>query len=298
MHEHDDDHHHRHQHHHVAFDTPEAAARTEAEGEALLGLTSTAVDALAEQCRRRGLVPARIVDLGSGPGVGSCLLAEHFPAATVVAADSSTVMLERAVARAERLGLADRVEVRLVDLPSGLADLGTADVAWVSMALHHVGDEAAALSGIRSLLAPNGLLILLEHAGQGRVVPPTVDLGRPGVWERLDDDWARWFAGMRAGLPDAKVSADYPAMIDGAGLEVLVDELLTYVEPAPLGEAARAYVASRLRSGLHQLDGVADAADLAVLARLADPDDPEGVARRADAFLEARNHVFIAARRA
>ena len=285
------DHHHRHEH---VFDTPEMAAATEVEGDALYGLTSAAVDATVQACRAAGVDAGRIVDLGSGPGVGSCLLATAFPAATVVAADASTAMLDRAAARAARLGVGARVETRHVDLPGGLDELGTADVVWVSMALHHVGDEADALAGIHRLLAPGGVLTLVEHGGPVRVLPDHVDLGRPGIWERLDAAWASWFAGMRAALPASTASAGYPEMLAAAGFEVLVDEVITQVDDPPLGDAARRFAGQQVQSACHQLDGIGDPADLAVLQRLADPEAADGIAHRADAVLHARRHLFIA----
>src|SRR4051794_16420760 len=107
---------HGHEHHHdhdaapLGFDSAEMAAFAEMDGEIFLDLTRRATAVLADLCDRRGLEVRRVVDLGSGPGVGSCCLAERFALASVVAADGSTAMLDQAKARAARLGLASRVE--------------------------------------------------------------------------------------------------------------------------------------------------------------------------------------------
>src|SRR3954447_18485653 len=165
MHEH---HQHDHAHGHLDFAAPEAAAFAEVEGEALSALTAAAIDAVAAQGARLGLAVRRVIDVGCGPGVGSCLLAERFPAATVVAADGSPAMLERAAARAVRLGIDDRISTLRVELPRGLAALDRADLVFASMVVHHVGNEADALAGIRRLLPGGGLVALVEHGGPVR----------------------------------------------------------------------------------------------------------------------------------
>ncbi len=59
-----------------------------------------------------GVQVRRVIDLGCGPGVGTALLAQAFPSASVLAVDGARAMLDRAEDRATRLGLADRVETR------------------------------------------------------------------------------------------------------------------------------------------------------------------------------------------
>lgn len=274
-----------HHHHHLDFDSPEMAARAELEGEVLAGLVTDATATLAELCRRHGVEVRRILDLGCGPGVGTCVLAERFGAATVVAADGSATMLAHARARAERLGLADRVETRLVELPGGLATLGRADVAWASMALHHVGDEVDALRGIRDLLAPGGLLALVEHAGPVRILGEDPDLGRPGLWERLDAAWAAWFAGMRATLPGATESAGYPEMLQAAGFDVAADAMLTLAVDPPLDDQGRRFAHGQVSRAREHLQPYAALADLAAL---------EGLLDEPEARIEVSRHLYVA----
>ena len=75
------------------------AAHTELEGEVLVAfVTDTA--AWVTELRDPDAPPVRrIVDIGSGPGVGMCELARLFPDASVIAVDSSPAMLERATHR-------------------------------------------------------------------------------------------------------------------------------------------------------------------------------------------------------
>ena len=131
-------------HHDLDWGSPTTGARTELEGEVLAGLVERALAVLGDLCAAGSLKVSRILDLGCGPGVFTCLLAQRFGSATILAVDGSAEMLDRAAARARRLALEQRVQTRLVELPAGLDSLGQADVVWASMVLHHVGDEVAA----------------------------------------------------------------------------------------------------------------------------------------------------------
>jgi SAM-dependent methyltransferase len=212
----------------------------------------------------------------------------------VVAADGSAAMLARAAARARRRGVAARVETRQVELPAGLDALGRADAIWASMVLHHVGDERDGLRRIRALLEPGGLLALVERAGLARVLPDGADLGRPGLWERLDGAWAAWFARMRSGLPGATVSTDYPSMLEDAGFDVETDELLTVSVDPPPGTDARRFAHKALTSAKAQLEAFADPADLAALDPLIDEHGDASILRRSDARIRASRHLYVA----
>jgi SAM-dependent methyltransferase len=235
-----------------------------------------------------------VLDIGSGPGIATCVLAERFGDASIVAVDGSATMLEHVTTRAERLGLASRVETHLVDLPDGVDALGRADVVWAALVLHHVGDEVDVLRRLRAVLEPGGLLAVVEWAEPMRVMPEDEDLGRPpGLWTRLDDAWQAWFADMRADLPGSTPSADYPEMLVEAGFDVLVDEVLRVVLDAPLGDQARRFARRQLEGAQARLSSYADEADLAALDVLLD-DGETGILHRADARLSASRRLCVA----
>lgn len=282
--------------HHHAFDSSDAAAFIELEGEVLVGFVDEAASRLVSICRHEGLVVRTALDLGCGPGVGSCRLAQVFESARVVAVDGSPAMLARAAARAERLGLADRVESRLVELPDGLAALDRADVVWASMVLHHIGDERAVLPQIRDLLEPGGLLVVIEWAGPLHVLPDDAELGRPGLWQRLDTAAAAWFAEMRAALPAGTGDVQYAAMLREAGFEVVADELLELVLDAPLDSTARHFAREYVVRARAQLARHADAADLEALGGLVAGDGEEAITRRGDATLRGARRLYVARR--
>ena len=88
-----------HGHGHVHLDEADWEARAvdaELEGELLLGfVTDTA--RWIDELRGPDAPPVRrVLDIGSGPGVGTCELARRFPDAHVIAVDGSPAMLERA----------------------------------------------------------------------------------------------------------------------------------------------------------------------------------------------------------
>ena len=276
------------------FDWAAMVAFAELEAEVLISSVSEAIASVADLAARDGVDVRRVLDVGSGPGVATCALAERFPSASVVAVDGTAEMLANAAARAARLGLADRVGTRLVELPEGLAALDRFDVVWASMVLHHVGDEAAALRGVRERLEPGGLLALVEFGDSLRVVPGEVDLGRPGLWERLDAAGAAWLADMRAGLPGAAPSADYTAMFEAAGFAVLLDRPLTvHLEP-PLDDRSRRVAHGHLQMTRRHIEPYADAGDLQAVDVLTDEAHPEGILQRADARLHASRRLIVA----
>jgi ubiquinone/menaquinone biosynthesis C-methylase UbiE len=188
------------------------AAVLEIEGELAAGLDRQALTACQAQLAEAGAAEVtRVADLGCGPGVTTSLLAEAFPAATIVAVDSSPVMLRRAHERAVRSGFGERVEFCEMDLDGEIASLGAFDLVWVSMALHHAADEDAALRRVASLLREGGVLCLLERAAP-MVMRPGSDLGRPGLWDRV----ASAQQSARSVLPGH--GSDYAGLIEATGL--------------------------------------------------------------------------------
>ena len=64
------------------------------------------------------LRPRRVLDVGTGSGAIALAVADELPDCEVVATDTSAAALEVARANAERLGLAERVELRRGDAPA------------------------------------------------------------------------------------------------------------------------------------------------------------------------------------
>lgn len=242
--------------------------------------------------------PGLIVDTGSGPGVVSCLFAEAFPGARVVAVDGSGPLLERARARAACLGFEDRFGTVTGELPGALEALDyPVDLMWASNSLHHLGDQRAALATFAARLAPGGTLALLEGGLPARFLPRDIGIGRPGLQARLDAVEAEWFTRMRHELPGTVAETeDWPALLSGAGLKHTGTRSFLLDLPAPVTDQARAHVAdslTRLREALP--DGL-DPEDIATLDRLLDPEDKASVYRRGDVFVLKAHTVYTAVR--
>lgn len=240
------------------------------------------------------VAPQRIADVGSGPGVAACELARLFPAAHVIAFDSSPAMLQHASARIHRLGLGGVVSVVLGEIPSELDRLGDIDLLWASMSLHHVGDEVAALRAFRPTLSPTGVVAIVEMADQIRMFPADLGIGRVGLADRLAQCGAEWFAQMRNALPSTIESQDLGVMVEAAGYTVVDDRVARVRIDVPLPEQARRFVVGTLTRTRSQLDAMLDAEDLAVLDVLLDPTNPLSVAQRDDVFVEASRRIIIA----
>jgi SAM-dependent methyltransferase len=285
------------QHPHVHLDEADwdaMAEHNELEGEVLLAfVTDTAAEVLTVR-GDGGPVVGRVLDVGSGAGVGTCELARIFPEAEVVAVDSSSGMLERAARRAAALGLDARVRTVHAEVPDGVADLGPADVIWASMSLHHVGDEVAALRALGAALAPGGVLAIAELGDPMQVLPDDLDVGRPGLADRLVEAGAAWFAAMRDGLPDVVPSADLPTMVRAAGLEVVVARHVTEQLGPPLSADGRRLAVEHLRRSNGRLAASLDDDDLRTLDVLTDPDDPRSLHQRPDAVIVASRQIVIA----
>ncbi|HZF88122.1 class I SAM-dependent methyltransferase [Streptomyces sp.] len=293
---HDHGHKHDHEHHphhgHSDLDWAAIAPLLESQAELFAPLHERALAWLAQQQTDPGLV----VDAGSGPGVVSCLLAETFPGARVVAVDGAAPLLERARARAERLGVADRFGTLAGELPGVLGDLDyPADLLWAGRSLHHLGDQRAALAAFADRLAPGGTLAVLEGGLPARFLPRDLGFGRPGLQARLDALYEEWFAGMRAGLPGSVAETeDWPALLAAAGLGHSHTRSFLLDLPAPAPDRARAYVAATLSRLRDSLADHLDADDRATLDRLLDPDDTASVHRRPDLFVLAAHTVYTA----
>ncbi|MFI8194353.1 class I SAM-dependent methyltransferase [Streptomyces sp. NPDC085946] len=283
-----------HHHDHTDIDWAEMGPLLESQAELFTPLYERALAWLAKEVTEPGL----IVDAGSGPGVVSCLFAETFPGARVVAVDGSGPLLERARARAARQGAADRFDTLAGELPAVLDELDyPADLLWASRSLHHLGDQRAGLAAFAARLAPGGTLALMEGGLPARFLPRDLGFGRPGLQARMDALEEEWFTRMRAGLPGhVAETEDWPALLGAAGLTHTRTRSFLLDLPAPATDRARSYVAaslSRLRDGF--ADDL-DAEDRAALDRLLDPDDEASVHRRPDVFVLAAHTVHTAVR--
>lgn len=294
-HKHDHDHKHDHKHGHGHdHDWAEMAPLLESEAELFTPLYERALNWLAKEVTEPGL----IVDAGSGPGVISCLFAETFPGARVVAVDGSEPLLERARDRAGRQGAGDRFGTLAGELPAVLGELDyPADLLWASRSVHHLGDQAAALAACAERLAPGGTLAVMEGGLPVRFLPRDIGFGRPGLQARINVVEEERFGRMRAELPGSvAVVEDWPALLTSAGLHHARSRTFLLDLPAPVTDRSRAHVVAALTRTREVIGEDLDADDRATLDRLLDPDDKASVHHRPDVFVLAAHTVHSAVR--
>jgi SAM-dependent methyltransferase len=288
---------HGHDHRHVHLDEAdwqEFAAQTELEGALLLGFVTGTAERAKERRGPDAQPVRRVLDIGSGPGVGTCELARLFPEAHVVAVDGSPAMLARAEQRAQVHGFGGRITTRLAELPGGLDGIEPVDLIWASMSVHHVGDEVALLRLLRDLLTPAGVIAIAELAEPMRLLPDDLDVGPPGLAARLERAGTRWFEAMREGLTDSVASPDLSAMLASAGFAGVTTWTAREQFDPPLSDAGRQVALGHLRRVRTQVGEVLDEEDLHALDVLTDEDDPRGVLHRSDVFVAASRQIALA----
>ncbi|MFC7980979.1 class I SAM-dependent methyltransferase [Streptomyces sp. NPDC057336] len=293
-HRHDAGHGHGHGHDHTDMDWAEMAPLLEAQAELYTPLYRQAMAWLAREVTDPGLV----VDVGSGPGVVSCLFADTFTGARVLAVDGAEPLLERARDRAARLGAADRFGTLAGELPGVLGELDyPADLMWASQSLHHLGDQRAAVAALAGHLALGGTLAVLEGGLPARFLPRDIGIGRPGLQARMHAVEEDAFAQMRADTPGSvPETEDWPAMLTAAGLKHTGTRSFLLDLPAPLSDEARAYVTTSLSRLRDRLGDGLDAGDRETLDRLLDPADEASAYRRQDVFVLVAHTVYTAVR--
>jgi SAM-dependent methyltransferase len=110
-----------------------------------------------------------VADVGCGFGASAILLAQAYPASTVVGFDAHEPSIARARQRAEAAGVADRVRFE-----TAAADrIGSTDGGYglisIFDALHDMGDPVAALTHLGGRLADDGVLLLVEPRAGDRL---------------------------------------------------------------------------------------------------------------------------------
>jgi trans-aconitate 2-methyltransferase len=153
--------------------------------------------------------PARVVDLGCGPGNATELLTKRWPGAHVLGVDNSVEMIEAAAPRA----VPGRLEFRLGDVREVTADQlgGAVDVLITNATLQWVPGHLDLIPRFAGLLALGGTFAL--------GVPGNFDSPSHTLFGELQK--APHWAGRLTGLevrPNVPAPEDYLRALDAAGL--------------------------------------------------------------------------------
>ncbi|MFB6713149.1 MULTISPECIES: class I SAM-dependent methyltransferase [unclassified Streptomyces] len=279
---------HRHTHEHVHdIDWGALCSHLEREAELHTPALTQATNWLRDLLGGAGV--GRALDVGSGPGVVAGLLADAFPGAEVVAVDQSSALLERVRTRSS-----GRIATQQAQLPDEFGRLGTADLIWSANAVHHLGDQQAALTALAASLRPGGLLAVAERGLPVRFLPRDIGLGRPGLQARLDAGNEDGFTAMRTELLGVDEVEDWPAMLARAGLVPTGTRTFLTDLPAPLGLPAREYLRTRLARQRDQFGEHLNDEDRATVEALLHADAPTSILWRPDAFYLTATTVHTA----
>ncbi|MFF9376277.1 class I SAM-dependent methyltransferase [Streptomyces griseoluteus] len=238
--------------------------------------------------RRVAPGPARILDLGSGPGTGSLALARQFPAAHVTAVDISAQLVHRLQKQAAARGVADRistVEANVNGPWTKISEKGPFDLIWAASFIHHVSDPARTFTRAFGQLRPGGLIAVTEMDFFPRFLPEDTGAGRPGLEARLHQ------------ATNTQPPHEWTGPLADAGF--VVEERRPFeirLDNSQAGPAVNAYAhlsLAKLRS--HATD-VLEADDLAVLDALLDETQPQSIARRDDLSVRATRTAWLARR--
>ena len=135
--------------------------------------------------------PARIIDLGCGPGNSTAVLRARWPEADVTGLDNSGTMLEQARASDEN------VQWVLGDIASWADAEGQSyDVVFSNAALQWVGDHAALLPKLAARVAAGGVLAVQVRSNWGAPAHTTMrSLAGSEKWRgRFPENGVReWF---------------------------------------------------------------------------------------------------------
>lgn len=234
---------------------------------------------------------SRILDLGSGTGTGALALLQRFEGAEAIALDVSAQLLDRLMAKARDLGVADRVRTVQADLDAAWPAIDPVDLVWASSSLHHMADPDRVLREVFAALRPGGLLAVLEMDSFPRFLPDDLGTGHPGLEERCHAALAE---GRAEEVP--QLGSDWGARLSQAGFTIEAERPFAIALMPPLPAAAGRYAQASLRRIRSSLDGKLSADDLDTLDTVLDSDGPHGILQRDDLTVRTARTAWVATR--
>ena len=110
---------------------------------------------------------AAVADVGCGYAAPTIAMAEAFPASRFVGFDVDDASVSHARKAADAAGVGDRVSFEVASAARVVG--GPFDLMVFVDSLHDLGQPVAALARARELLAADGVVLLVEHAGSERI---------------------------------------------------------------------------------------------------------------------------------
>ena len=192
-----------------------------------------------------------IVDLGSGSGATTTMLADRFPKAQVIGIEADDALRAQAEELAADLGMSDRCRF-LAAAPDSvpLAD-GVVDACYARMLMQHTAKGDAVIAEARRLLRADGLLVVVDVDEGGVVLHPEPD--------GLDEFVARSWSAQATLGGDRRIGRRLPGMLRAASFDnVRVDAVVfdsTHHGVAPVLDLAFGAKAALLKQAGRWTDG-------------------------------------------
>ncbi|MGB3238326.1 MAG: class I SAM-dependent methyltransferase [Geitlerinemataceae cyanobacterium] len=170
--------------------------------------------AFAEEAVALGCPQARVLDAGTGPARIPVLMSQRRPQWQIVGIDLSENMLKLGTQHIREMGLADRIQLQLVDAKRMPFEDNFFDMVVSNSIVHHIPNPLPFFQEIQRVLKPNSGLFLRDLRR-----PPdieTVDRFVASIGEEYDTHQTQLF---RDSLIAAFTVEEVREMLDAVGLE-------------------------------------------------------------------------------
>ena len=163
--------------------------------------------------------PCRILDLATGTADFALAAARRFPSAHVTGVDLTPAMLEVGRRKVGAAGLADRIALEEGNACALSSPDGVFDAAVCAFGFRNFPDRATALCEVARVLAPGGLLLVLElFRPRFRVLAAATAIWMAGVARVFAGDAREDYAYLRASIGETCTAAEFGKCASDAGL--------------------------------------------------------------------------------
>jgi ubiquinone/menaquinone biosynthesis C-methylase UbiE len=239
---------------------------------------------------------ASVMEAGCGAGGFTELLTDAIAPAggTVTAFDESVEMIDATRELIERGAHGASVRYQQGDISALPFEGGSFDLVWSSRTIHHLADQLAAVKGLAGTLRSGGKLALREGNIRTRFLPDDIGLGAPGLEDRLDVAFHRWFSSNVRG-DGVRYPYGWTHMLAEAGLGEVTARTFMLEALPPFSDVAVSYMGRHLRRWIENDERKAylDDGDAEILAELTNPASEHWVFKRPDLYLHEMVTVFV-----